>query len=49
MAKRPTKPRVQFSYAHCQMVSTQAMKCPLCGADVPPNTRHECSRKEPRR
>lgn len=43
---KPLKPRIRARYAHCEMFSSAPMRCPLCGADVPPFTPHQCSKKE---
>lgn len=46
MKSKLTKPKVEvtvgFSSATCYMFSDIALRCFVCGFDVPPNTHHEC-------
>ena len=34
---------IKMSYVMKGMVSSHAIKCPLCGEDVPAKTEHSCS------
>jgi hypothetical protein len=48
MKKSTTKLKVSVTYAHCTIISTFPMKCPLCGTMTLPNGLHTCTKQEPK-
>jgi hypothetical protein len=36
---------VKVRYARCTLVSSEPMRCPMCGADVPAHSEHTCSQE----
>jgi hypothetical protein len=41
------KPLKVVNYSYVDMISSEPMTCFLCGAKIPPWTRHTCKKLEP--
>jgi hypothetical protein len=39
-------PKGKVSYSRCVILSSEPIKCPLCGVDVKPMVQHKCSKEE---